>query len=129
VTTPLAFWNEAHARRDEPKLGGSTVEQILGVFGKIGPFVDDLEKADAVLDVGPGFASLLAALKDKLRFAIDISPVARKQLEVMGVSSCSTARTTPWRGSSTRFTRRFDPAGSSTSSGSTAAPATTLRSG
>lgn len=85
--TPEDYWDKAHAQNSLTQLGRGSVENQYDYWSRVGPFLEDLDSAASVLDVGPGLGRYLAAQEGKDRYAIDVSEVSRLRMRDMGVAA------------------------------------------
>lgn len=93
-TLSPAFWDKAHERESIPLLGDTSAEDYYRIFNRISDdntFTDEVRLADTIYEVGPGLARFLAdpTIKRARRHAYDISPVNRRKLRKLGISTAA----------------------------------------
>ena len=81
------FWDSKHRINSGSGLGRSTAQQYIDYFNKVGPFAEDLEDAESIIDIGPGLCNFLNAYPMKERYGVDISSVGRQKMESHGIKA------------------------------------------
>jgi SAM-dependent methyltransferase len=81
------FWEGVHKRGASVHIGNTQAEDYTTYFSQAGPFVSDLERSKAVLDIGPGFCRFLDALKGKARLAVDVAETSRDRARGVGAEA------------------------------------------
>ena len=78
-------WDEAHRTRSRPLLGYTTADDYHALFNQVGSFTPQVQRAQQVLEVGPGLGSFLASLQPEQRLALEVSEVNKAKLRTAGV--------------------------------------------